>query len=1167
MTLWCIYTKTHAFLFLKRVISTFLLAGLCLYVSAQLPSQSNLRRKSISTSSTIVRLDSVSLIPGSFSVIGIPDSTYQIDYVNARLVWLYHPEKDSVSVVYRVFPGRLNQASQRMKFDTIMGKFVVTPLTMQMEKESAALFDFGNINYNGSFGRGLAFGNRQDVVVNSTLNLQINGYIGDSIQLAAALTDNNIPIQPDGNTQNLNEFDQVYIQFSKEKWRLSVGDIDVRQSQDYFLNFYKRLQGGSFETENRVGKDMRNKMLVSGAVAKGKFTRNIFQGLEGNQGPYRLKGANSELFFIVLAGTERVFIDGVLMQRGEDQDYVINYNTAEITFTPRQLITKDKRIQIEFEYADRNYLNAQLYLRDEFQLNPKLKVRVGAYHNNDSKNSSINQTLDAAQKQFLADIGDSVQYAYYPSAVVDTLTTGKILYEKIDTAYSSTASDSVYIYSVNSQKTLYSLSFVDVGAGRGNYELDLNSNANGKVYRWIAPDTLTGKKRGQYEPAQLLIAPRKQQVFTVGADYAIDPKTQVRAEMAVSVLDVNTFSSKDKGNDQGLAGRVRINNARPLSGTRGLELKTGLNYEYIQADFRPLERLRNVEFNRDWGLAFDAPPAAENLVAGTVGLQDKKGNSADLVVSGYFRSDGYSGFRNAIVHKAEIAGWRVNNLFTMTSIDQQEQKGYFVRPVVDINRQIPGWKNYLVGFNYQLERSEMAYKAYDSLNPTSFSFDIIQVYLKSPENLPNRWGLTYYTRSDKHPFGSELLRTDRSQNINLYAELMQNEHHQFRVNASYRELNVTDAKLTTLKPDETLLGRAEYLANVWKGAVNGNALYELGTGQEPRRDYSYVEVPAGQGEYTWIDYNNDGIQQINEFELARFQDQAKYIRIFTPTTDFIKANYLQFNYSVVFNPRAAINLARAGGLVKFISRIYFQSSLQIGKKSISDGIGGFNPFDSDFSDSSLLTLEQILGNSFSFNRSSSVWGFDVNNIRSSARAFLSYGYETRQFNDWSLKTRVTFLKQYTFDITARRIINELITPQFNNRNFLIEGNSVEPRFTYTLKTVFRAQLSYKWDKKVNTGGEISQIRSIITDAKCNVLSNTSLNARFTYSQIKYNGAPNTTVSYIMMDGLLPGQNYLWTVDMTQRLSSFLELSFQYEGRKAGTSGIVHVGRAQIRALF
>ena len=1148
---------------------------LCLESFSQVPVQdnkplSNLRKKRIAVVADTIRLDTFSIIPHTFLIEGFSDTAYVFDNINAWMKWKTVPATDSVTIVYRVFPYKFNTVIQRLNYDSVSYKFYAPTFEFGRSDQQVArgLFDFGNLQYNGSFGRGISFGNSQDAVVNSNFNLTLNGLLGDSIEINAAITDNNLPIQPDGTTQQLNEFDQVFLQFRKKAWQLNLGDIDIRQNNSYFLNFYKRLQGIAFETRTRIGKSSSSKTLVSGSIAKGKFTRNIFQGLEGNQGPYRLTGANNEFFFIVLAGTERVFIDGELLQRGEDRDYVINYNTAEVTFTPRRMITKDSRIQVEFEYADRNYLNANLYVSQEFELNDKLKVFVGAFNNSDAKNSTINQTLDDRQKQFLANVGDSIHNALYPSVVLDTaFDAGKILYEKL---YYNPGSgiDSFYQYSTDPAVAKYNLAFTDVGEGRGNYVEDFNG-ANGKVFKFIMP--IAGVKQGRYEPVLRLVTPKKQQLMTIGTDYKMTRNTRLKTELAMSNYDANTFSDKDNGDDVGIAAKVQLANTALLrsSGKKKTELLTNLDYEFVQGKFKPLERLRNVEFSRDWGLGFQPMPSDEHIIRASARLQNAKHNSLSYQLMNYNRGDDYNGFQNNIQQFFNWKGWQLNNQFAFTNFRTRFVKGSFIKPVFDISKELKSLKDFRLGFRYAVEENKTKDKASDTLTTQSFSFDTYSAYLKSSEKKKNKYGITFFTRSDKYPVSKHLVRGDRSLNVNLQTELLANEHHQFLFNATFRKLKILDG-ISKQKADETILGRAEYIINEWKGLFMGAILYELGTGQEQKRDFVYLEVPAGTGQYAWIDYNNDNIQQLNEFEEALFPDQAKFIRIFTPTNQFVKANYTTFNYSFQLNPKAVLNSSDIRGFPKFISRMNLKSSLQITKKSVAKGNTEFSPFKYELVDTALITLGTVFLNTFSFNRFSSKWGFDISNLRNSGKNLLTYGYESRKVNDWTIRFRWNLSRAFTFDVNGKKGFNGLYTPSFANRNYELDVNNVEPRLVFIQGTKFRFATGYKFDTKKNKqefGGEKSTSNSINVETKYNVLQNSAIAGKFTYSNIDYKFPVNTTVSYIMLDGLLPGSNYLWSIDLTKRLLNNLELNFVYEGRKPGTARTVHIGRASVRALF
>jgi hypothetical protein len=136
---------------------------------------------------------------------------------------------------------------------------------------------------------------------------------------------------------------------------------------------------------------------------------------------------------------------------------------------------------------------------------------------------------------------------------------------------------------------------------------------------------------------------------------------------------------------------------------------------------------------------------------------------------------------------------------------------------------------------------------------------------------------------------------------------------------------------------------------------------------------------------------------------------------------------------------------------------------------------------------------------------------------------------------------------------------------------MIDNQMIEPNLTLLLfKNQLRILTSYKHDIRKNDkryGGENALSDNINIDLRYNIISSGNMNIKTTYSSISYNGTSNSSIGYIMLDGLQKGNNWLWQVGFEKRISKNIEMSLQYEGRKPASTNTIHTGRASVRAIF
>ncbi|MGQ0827511.1 MAG: hypothetical protein ACT4ON_03845 [Bacteroidota bacterium] len=1182
-----------------KTILFFLLLILSADVFAQ--NTGNRHSKQLAITGDTLQLDTLSLVPGSISLTTtsgtlLDTSFYKINYAEGLLILNRNKllenniSIDSLNTSYKTFPYLFSSETKHKDVSRIKADLfgITNPFSYDVVSKNDDIFKMEGLNKSGSISRGISFGNNQDVVVNSNLNLQLSGHLNNNIDILLAATDNNIPVQAEGNTQQLQEFDKVFIQLSNSNTKLIAGDFQLTRPTGYFMNFYKKAQGLSFSTALKTNKENKNiakqgiyRTSLNAAVSRGKFARNLssgnsFNGItqENNQGPYRLRGAENEPFIIILSGTEKVYIDGRLVERGQENDYVIDYNTSEITFTAKQLITKDKRIVVEFQYSDKNYARSLVHFSNDYEQN-KLKLRLHVYSEQDSKNQPLQQDLTPEQKKILSRVGDTLALAVSPSFDSIAFNNNEVLYLKIDTVIGTKIFSNVFLYSTDSAAT-YRVTFSNVGARKGNY-VQILSSANGKVFQWIMPDTtqFPAVPRGNYEPVIQLITPKQKQMVTAGVDYSFNKYTKLSVEAAVSNNDINTFSSANSDDDIGYALKMNFDQAKPLHANidtarhKPLTIFYNVNYEYTQKYFSPIERFRSIEFERDWNRGTAAIEDDQHIVGAVFGLAKADVGTISYRFNTFFEGEKYTAnkhFVNTNFTKRGFTFLYDGSLLNSASTNNTT----FYRHKSGASQKI---KWFAVGLKDEFEQNKFSLAKKDSLLGNSYQFWEWQAYIQNADTTKNRYGLNYKQRRDysvnKTGFPTELDVSTFAESYGGFFELLQNPDHQLKINTAYRRLQILDSSLTQI-PDNSLVSRIEYNFRLWKGLLNSNTFYEIGSGQEVRKEFSYIAVAPGQGIYTWIDYNSNGVKELSEFEISAFPDQATYIKVYTPTNDYIKTYSNQFSQSLMLKP-SALWANKENGLKKFISLFANQTSYRVDRKSTEDDLTkAYNPFLVQTNDSTLQTLNSSFRNTLFINQLSSVFGLDLTYQEVRNKVLLVNGFDSRQNIYKEARLRWNISQQFSWNIIYKDGRKTSNSEYFNMRDYSILYYEAEPKLNYQPNTAFRASISFRYTDKKNAtefGGQRAILQDYGAEIKYNVLNKGSLNIKANFIQIQFNGTQNTSLAFEMLDALKTGQNITWGLMYQRNLSNNLQLNLTYDGRKSEGTKAIHTGGAQVRAYF
>lgn len=515
-----------------------------------------------------ISVDSLHIIVGTESIflnnhLLVRGTDYSIDSIPSTLtLFHYQPgEHDTLLLTFTKWPQWLTRTwGQPLVDPTATASRIPTPPQFEVADrptQSGAIRISGAKSFRVTSGPGVgsAFG--------QSLDLGISGELAPGVLLSGAISDKGYdPINGFANSR-LDEYDRLYLRLTSPRLVAQAGDISTKDLTPSVRT--RDVSGGSvylrFPTYSLFG---------IAARPRGRFQSLQLSGRDGFQGPYQPTGAVRS----IVPGSEQVWLDGRLLERGANKDYTIDYPTGRITFGPSRPIDARSRIELDYEPVTTQYRQELLVAGGGIASRDSSRtLAVTLTSEGDDRDRSLT-VLGPDDQNALANSGDTV--VARSGVTADSLGAFRMVVDSLP--------DTVWQY---------------VGNGNGDHTVRFSFvGANKGRYRYLGNDRylFAGFARGDYEPIILLTPARRTE--TMQAVGMIRPITGGRIDADVRVS--STRNNLWNPDNPSVGGSFHSIAARQNWNWHGVENGLRISRQYIDASYASSVRLDEPDLSRTY---------------------------------------------------------------------------------------------------------------------------------------------------------------------------------------------------------------------------------------------------------------------------------------------------------------------------------------------------------------------------------------------------------------------------------------------------------------------------------------------------------------------------------------------------------------------------------------